>query len=635
MKLSKVSLRRYRSIEELDEFSVQADVTCLVGKNESGKTAVLQALLKSNPIDNSKFDESLDYPSSLTSEQRRAKGAIQVSRLTYELDDDDVEAVDAELGVGALVSREAVVETGYRYKGGTWSIEVDELKIVEHLRQGLDLPSGPQAAVKSATSIESLTETLDGLDDPNAGAQAVLAKVAAWRRSDPSLAAIDLLNKRRPRFVYFGEYDAIPGLVNIPELITLRQAGSLTRSQQAFLSLLDFANVDLDDFVSPASHEHLVRSIENASNGITSEVFTYWSQNRNLRVQLSNFTDAAGDPGVQIRVLNEKHHVTVPFDERSHGFVWFFSFLAYFSGLEETSEQPIILLLDEPGLSLHAKAQADLMRFIEERLAPQHQVIYTTHSPFMIDSQHLERVRTVQDEDPGGTKVSGNVLHADSDTVFPLMAALGMDLTQTLWVGPNVLLVEGPSDLVYLTYVSRRLEEVGRTGLDPRWVITPAGGITKLPSFLSIFGSNKMNVAVLTDSSTVDAPTIAKLKQIGKLGYGGIVRVGEALARDEADIEDLLPIEFYLALARTAYAGALAGRSLSESDLPSGDRIVKRIETYFAENAINNGQFNHFAPAGVVLRGAIPAGVEIGEAELSAAEAIFNRINGMLADLDS
>ena len=138
-------------------------------------------------------------------------------------------------------------------------------------------------------------------------------------------------------------------------------------------------------------------------------------------------------------MLNQKHNVTVPFDERSRGFVWFFSFLAYFSEIEQESSRPLILLLDEPGLSLHAKAQADLLRFLDERLAPEHQVLFTTHSPFMVDPQRMHRVRTVEDREDGGTTVSADVLKADSDTVFPLMAAMGVDLTQTLWVGPCLL----------------------------------------------------------------------------------------------------------------------------------------------------------------------------------------------------
>src|SRR5690606_12739447 len=168
------------------------------------------------------------------------------------------------------------------------------------------------------------------------------------------------LIQRRPKFVYFGEYDSMPGEINVKELIAHRDAEDLSRGERAFLSLLHLASVEPEDFINPESDEHLIRDVENASNGITEEVFTYWSQNTNLRVQLrvgSSTTGPYPGPTIQIRVLNQKHNVTVPFDERSRGFVWFFSFLAYFSEIEQESSSPIVLLLDEPGLSLHAKAQ--------------------------------------------------------------------------------------------------------------------------------------------------------------------------------------------------------------------------------------------------------------------------------------
>lgn len=108
----------------------------------------------------------------------------------------------------------------------------------------------------------------------------------------------------------------------------------------------------------------------------------------------------------------------------------------------------LIILLDEPGLSLHARAQEDLLRYIDEELAPRHQVIYTTHSPFMIPRQ-LVRVRTVHDvwyDKHGeiiveGTKVGDDVLSTDPDTVFPLQTALGYELTHSLFVGKKTLCV--------------------------------------------------------------------------------------------------------------------------------------------------------------------------------------------------
>ena len=471
MKLVHANIQRYRSIGEPTEFDVEPDVTALVGKNESGKTAVLQSLYKSNPVDRAKFDPDLDYPSHKTPELRKEK-CVRVTELTYKLDDDDIAAVEAILYPEALDNRRVTVTTGFGFAQEEWSLQVNEGKILNHLLDELDLPTPDKTKVESASTVNDLVDALRNIESTTPTATATLEKIESWCDNDPVLAAIDILSERRPKFVYFGDYDVMPGKVSIPRLISHRDSGALERGEEALLALLSMAGVNPQEFMSSENHERLIRQMENASNAISDEVFEYWSQNKELQVELHTIATAEPNaepplneaPLLQIRVKNQRHRVTVPFDERSRGFVWFFSFLAYFSKLEEESTQPLILLLDEPGLSLHATAQHDLLRFINERLAPHHQVIFTTHSPFMIDPHSFHRVRTVVDDSETGTTVSADILKTDAESAFPLHAALGVELTQTLFVGPNVLLVEGPSDVIYLQYLSEQLIKAGKTG---------------------------------------------------------------------------------------------------------------------------------------------------------------------------
>ncbi|MEV7933492.1 AAA family ATPase [Curtobacterium sp. NPDC089185] len=633
MKLVQARIRRYRSIEDATEFAVEPDVTCLVGKNESGKTATLQALYKSRPIATAPFDEGLDYPSHKSRELLRSDGPIEVTVLQYALEDGDVAAVEAELGEGALKRRQITVTTGYRYSGSTWDAPVNEDRIVAHLLGSMELPPTVAAAAQAATTVTELVAALESMEGPTTASGAALAKVRSWRKQDPALQAIDILNARRPMFVYFGDYDNMPGKVSIPRLITKRDADDLTRGERALLALLDLAGVALEDFSNPESHEHLIRRLENASNSISDEVFEYWSQNKNLQVQLAVIPEPEAGaaapldrgPLLQIRVQNLRHRVTVPFDERSRGFVWFFSFLAYFSQIEQEAAQPLILLLDEPGLSLHATAQHDLLRFIDDRLAPDHQVLFSTHSPFMVDAGRFNRVRTVVDEESAGTRVSADVLRVDGESAFPLHAALGIELTQTLFVGPNVLFVEGPSDVVFLQYLSDELQQAGRDGLDERWVIVPGGGISKLPAFLTLFGANELRVAVLTDSSSANTRTISELRSAGKLYQGGIVEVGHALGRSEADIEDILDRRTYLELVNAAFAGVLSGSPITLDELNGSDRVVHDVDAVFAARGVNGGRYNHFSPAGALLRSRSRR--KPNKAVLDAAEKLVHAIN--------
>ena len=254
-----------------------------------------------------------------------------------------------------------------------------------------------------------------------------------------------------PKFMLFSQYQRMQGQVSLEQIRQRESSNMLDSADQVFIALCDMASTTVEQVASIQDFEGLVSRFEGASNKISAEMFRYWSQNKFLKVIFRLDHALPGDPPpfnsgriFRTRILNKLHDVTVPFDDRSTGFVWFFSFLALFSQVKKRNQKKIILLLDEPGLSLHGKAQTDLLRYFRERLAPDHQVIYTTHSPFMVPSDDLPSVRTVedvviyhQDEAPEvrGTKVGGDVLSTDPDTLFPLQHALAYEITQALSAG--------------------------------------------------------------------------------------------------------------------------------------------------------------------------------------------------------
>src|SRR5204863_8768419 len=110
----------------------------------------------------------------------------------------------------------------------------------------------------------------------------------------------------------------------------------------------------------------------------------------------------------------------------------------------------------QPGLTLRRTAQDDLRCYIKELIDPCRQVDSSTHSRFMVDLENIGHVRTVEDVVIGtrieGTKVSEDFLRTEPDTFFPLQAALGYEITQTLFIGKHALLVEGPADLLYVQW---------------------------------------------------------------------------------------------------------------------------------------------------------------------------------------
>ena len=300
----------------------------------------------------------------------------------------------------------------------------------------------------------------------------------AFRDNNVQLAIAKALRSRLPYFLYFPTYGTLPGRISVENIAgKVADESDQDGGERLFLALLALAGTGVNELQDANKYEQLRARLESVSNRLSDQIFEYWTQNRELEVEFSYDEARPGDsyPFNQghvfnLRVRNRRHRVSVGFDQRSAGFVWFFSFLVWFSQMERLYGKNLIILLDEPGLSLHGTAQGDLLRYIKQKLLPKYQVIYTTHSPFMIDTDDVHSVRTVEDLVDAddvliGTKVGHRPLSADADTLFPLRAALGYDLTQSLFIGEHSLLVEGPSDLLYLRWFTRQLAGQGRTGL--------------------------------------------------------------------------------------------------------------------------------------------------------------------------
>lgn len=116
-------------MEDSGEFDLEPDVTYLVGKNESGRTADLQALYRFNPMEESAvFNEVIDFPCRLTKQRKQAptRGQVPVVTATFRLTEDEIAAIEADLGTGALTRYEFTVTMGYRYTARTNGLNADE-----------------------------------------------------------------------------------------------------------------------------------------------------------------------------------------------------------------------------------------------------------------------------------------------------------------------------------------------------------------------------------------------------------------------------------------------------------------------------------------------------------------------------
>lgn len=598
VRLTSARVQKFRNIVDSGDVAFD-DITCLVGLNEAGKTTLLQALLRLNPHDGSKFVVQDDYPRWLWKRDER-NGEIdgfEPIEATFTLDDDDVAAIEERLGPDTMKSRTVTISRVYAQDdymiGG---IDLDEKKCVKHLLDGVELSAAGKAVFKGADTAAALVEAAAASTATEVAPEvAEVTKALKAVDNDFELTVRDILVDRMPTFFYFDNYAVLPGRINLAELAGASKPGS--SPLQTARALLALANTSPSD-LSTDDYEERKAELEAVSSDLTDEVFEYWQQNVNLRVQFDVDKKVITGPYspqvehyLEVRVENVDHRYTSNFSRRSNGFQWFFSFLAAFTEFEaENKGKRFIVLLDEPGLSLHGLAQRDLLRFINDRLKEAVQVIYTTHSPFMVESDHLDRVRIVEDKGRNvGAQVTQEVLSVGANSLFPLQTALGYDVSQNLFVGKHNVAVEGPSDLLYITIMSGRLEADGRTGLDEKWTVIPTGGASNLPAFVALLGA-RTEVTVVMDSGTEGGGKVQAALDAGRIDAKRLIQIGPLLERRHADIEDLMTVDEYLALFNRTF-----GTAYSEDDLGPGDRIIKRLTD-------KHGAFDHYRPADTLLR---------------------------------
>jgi predicted ATP-dependent endonuclease of OLD family len=170
----------------------------------------------------------------------------------------------------------------------------------------------------------------------------------------------------------------------------------------------------------------------------------------------------------------------VELEDRSTGLQWFLSFYLIFLVESSQDHRDAILLLDEPGLSLHPLAQRDLSAFFEN-LSDTNQIIYTTHSPFLVDADMLDRARKVYVSDDGSTKATSDLRRGSEDprksgATYAIYSALNMNVAESMLIGCHPVIVEGPSDQHYLTAIKTILIAAGKIKPARELIFPPAHG---------------------------------------------------------------------------------------------------------------------------------------------------------------
>lgn len=607
MKLTNVTIHKYKSFDKQQSFPVDDDITIIVGKNESGKTAILEAIAKTNYFSDDsdfRFNPTHDYPRKEKKKYDKSNEVGEAISCSYQLEQEEINKVEEFIGLNVVDEWEFSVTTKYDNGKIITHLKINISNFLEFIGKKHKLSNENLDFLKSLETKDEILSAIDeykGSDESSEEGKLLDAlndiKNNYFMNSNWDDWLASYLWKKHllpamPKFMYFDSYYELPSKIDLANINNSNAQESKTAK-----ALLELADINLEDLQNPDSYEDFKAELESTSSEITQHIFKYWKNNTGLRVQFDIETKEKNgyqnnvEKYLNIRVWNDKHHISLPLSNRSKGFNWFFSFIVWFSRIQEDKSNQYILLLDEPGLNLHAAAQADLLKFLDD-LSEEYQIIYTTHSPFMVPHDSLERVRTVY-EGENNTTIKDAIEEKDSDTLFPLQAALGYDIAQNLFINKNNLLVEGVSDLVYLTMMSSILEEAGLQGIREDITIVPVGGLDKVTSFISLLKGQNLNIACALDTFT-DQKGKARLNNLieHKIIKEKNVIFFNDFSRDVgniADLEDMFNINEYLKFFNTAFTEYT---DIDESAIDIKKPIIQQIN-----KIIKKSRYNHYRPS--------------------------------------
>jgi len=609
MKLTVFRIENYRCILDSGWINVD-DIAVIVGKNESGKTSLLKALWKFHPFHKAEYDLDREWPRGRRKEKSPDK---VVATLRFVFTPNEIAEIEA---IHESAKGITGVEIKKNYRGGylytflpknpnmdhdiTWVVSLLEQKLnpfpappTDHFRNQycaalktlIDEVRDKGGSKHAIVKVPEFKNRLSSYAHPNQPHhnqdQAVVQQlnivmdaIVAELNATPVRQVIDAVHKQIPTFIYMDDFKIFRGSAQLDEVKQRKDRKTLTNEDETLITIMEMAGLDLDEEVEKGNaddKEQRMLDLNDASLTLTEEIASRWTQKKyevRFEADGQHFITWVKDVG---------SNALVPLEERSKGFQWFFSFDMMFMHETNGQFQNSIILLDEPGMHLHAAAQRDLLDRMKA-YAMHNQLIYSTHLPFMIDFTRLDNINVAEEHPKEGVKVHKDWATADKDARFTLQAALGLSWSQSLFVGQYNLVVEGVTDFWFLTTISAVLRDAGQVGLDEQLVITPAGGASKVAYVGTILHGQNLNVAVLLDSDPEGKGAYEQLVQQWILEAKLVLRLGDVLGvKEQRTLEDLFDETYYLAHVNAAYQAELGGQALQIA-ADKTKPIIQRIE---------------------------------------------------------
>ncbi|MDC9501070.1 AAA family ATPase [Pseudoalteromonas sp. Angola-18] len=627
MRLVKARVQKYRSVRDSGWFDVDLEKTIFVGPNEAGKTAILQALQHLSPPNGHKELTPLrDYPRSeyndITSKIVDPSDVEVVSGKFALEEKDKIDLPEEYHDCFYVYSRRLDNKTFHHIENGPAKLTMSELR-KDLMRMESHMLK--QAGDSSGEIQEGLATLISDVKDTSFITVDLATKLKAWlegnldyvdethqteeKRYDDLLETLNsviardgilqLLRDRLPVFVLFSNYYRVRPQLHLQHLATRLTTGVLDDEQydygnKCLLELLGFTAQELSDLgkvTEPNANDkdalqkykdqldNRNYQLNAASVKLTKEIREVWAPDKN-RDEANQLKVTADGQYLKVVVVDDLG-VEIELDQRSEGFQWLVSFFVVFFAEAASEHENAILLLDEPGLSLHALKQREFRKTIS-RLSKNNQTLYTTHSPFLVGPNELDIVRVVEMTDRDvGTKVHKTIAANDPAGLLPLQEALGYDLAQSLFAQQKNLILEGLTDYWYVDAMSELLNAESGDGIKSNIALVPANSASKVVYFATLLHAQKLKVSALLDSDAAGEAAASQDTLVNALGNKAIIRTKDVYKGDvkKTEVEDLLR-DTLVEIAKSSLGWDIESQASSQASRPIVDIFDKEISNF-------------------------------------------------------
>ena len=637
MRLRKFRVRAFRCIHDSGEISV-GDLAAFVGRNESGKTTILQALTLLNKDEAlSDLDLCDEMSDELKSEMVLVEGKLELTQAETAMIQEKFPHIP-QIKSMRLFRTNTNPEVQYDFGDVEISENEDqELRswdnfardartfldtIPNHLKEQVrtTLFDGPPPATREAFDEEMarfnqkirnaavreeqvIGEWLSIYKDPQNQFDKLLQGISQRRALENFIGA-----ELHPRFVYFSDYKKIHGNINLNEFI--REAKGSRGDGIEYIEEFDkaetvrnlfyLAELDLNSLEGfKESPSNLIKILNTASNRLTRRLNPTWKGDP-IRVDLRY------NPGnIMSLVISDVHHDgtitnTGLLNRRAEGFKWTFSFIVNFAAETQRAElKEAILLLDEPARNLHPTQQMGIADLLQD-LAGSNQVLYATHSPFMIFDYNPGNLLVVElDRRRHLSKIFYDYWNANDNTLTPIIYGLSRGLIHSMTdrsIGANsrpVIIVESMSDAMYLNAFDKFVDDPN-ISMNPLNVVASHSKDATMP--LAIFYRNHgYKTFVLLDDTSESRHIYSRLT---RNGFSSVQTIFYEINNKKLEsIEDYIAPDDYIHAVNQTYEVKLRSEGytgISADAITGAGGALGSLKAAWADHEADNwGEFDN------------------------------------------